>query len=71
MDEALVDAWLYFPGFKVEQIWFLFFLFDYVLALFVNRDIPIERNTIIPEPWGLWLELLSFAVFVDSVSAHL
>jgi hypothetical protein len=43
-----VDAWPYFPGLKVEQNVFLFFLLDYlVLALIINRY--TVRSTIIPQ----------------------
>jgi len=47
------DAWLYFPGLKVGKI-YLFFLFDYLVALIINRN--VVRSSIIPELCG-WLGL--------------
>jgi hypothetical protein len=35
--EHLWDVWLYFPGTKVGPNWSLFFLFDYLVALIMNR----------------------------------
>jgi hypothetical protein len=44
-----VDAWPYFPGLKVRKN-ILFLLFDYLVALILNRD--IVRSMVIPELGG-------------------
>jgi hypothetical protein len=51
-----VDAWPYFPGLKVRKN-ILFLLFDYLVALILNRD--IVRSMVIPELGG-WRFLLPF-----------
>jgi hypothetical protein len=49
MDLSLVDAWLYFPGLKVGQIYLCssFWLLEYWVALIIKRD--TVRSTVIPE----------------------